>query len=138
MGAATTPAHLLFFDEPFAQNLIHGRFDKGRRDPLARPPQFIIVRKVLVQFFEGRQTEPIWSDRSHSAWLPSRSRRRSLAPNSVQKSMPFNLQSDRPELSLLIFCGLTLLSLPNPNKDRSSVPHIPTDLAGRIKRRRLR
>ncbi len=24
MGPATTPAHLLFFDEPFAQNLIHG------------------------------------------------------------------------------------------------------------------
>jgi len=30
MGAAATPTHLLFFDEPFAQNLIHRRFDKGR------------------------------------------------------------------------------------------------------------
>jgi hypothetical protein len=45
VGTSLAPSHLLFFDEPFAQHLVDGRFHKCRGNGFSLPVALSIIRK---------------------------------------------------------------------------------------------
>ncbi len=54
------PSHLLVFDHPFTDNLVHGRFHEGRGDGFAVPVAIAVVgdegtvnRDVMAEFRNG-------------------------------------------------------------------------------------
>ena len=47
MGAALAPSHLLLFHHPFADHLVHGRFDEARADALPLAIAFAVVRNEV-------------------------------------------------------------------------------------------
>ena len=62
MDSPLTPTHLLFFDEPFAHDLINGGFHKPRRDPFAMAipipvigDEGLVGRNVAAEFTHRAQ-----------------------------------------------------------------------------------